>query len=56
MSNPQAALNQLLMNNPNVSQAINFIRQNGNNPQSAYYNLARSMGIDPNEFLKELQS
>lgn len=56
MSSPQAALNQLLLNNPQVSNALQFIKQNGGNPQIALQNLARQMGIDPNEIIKELQS
>ena len=53
--NPQAALNQILMSNPNVANAMNFIKQNGNNPQVAFMNLAKQMGVDPQEVLRELQ-
>lgn len=54
--NPQLALNQMLMNNPKAQEALNFIKQNGNNPQTAFTLLARQKGVDPAEFLKELTS
>lgn len=56
LGNPQAMMNQMLMNNPNVNQALNFIKQAGNNPQSAFLALAKQKGVDPNEFIKELMS
>ena len=56
MGNPQAMMNQMLMNNPNTQQAFNFIKQAGNSPQQAFVNLAKQKGIDPQEFMKELMS
>ena len=56
LTNPQAMMNQLLMNNPNTQQALNFIKQAGNNPQQAFINLAKQKGVDPQTFMKELMS
>lgn len=56
LGNPQVVMNQMLMNNPNVNQALNFIKQAGNNPQSAFLALAKQKGVDPNQFIKELMS
>ena len=56
LSNPQAMMNQMLMNNPKVQQALSFIKQTGNNPQEAFINLAKQKGIDPQEFMNELMS
>jgi len=56
LSNPQAMMNQMLMNNPNVQQALTFIKQAGNNPQTAFMNLAKQKGINPQEFINELMS
>jgi len=56
LSNPQAMMNQMLMNNPNVQQALTFIKQAGNNPQTAFINLAKQKGINPQEFINELMS
>lgn len=53
--NPQLALNQLLMNNPQLKQAIDFIKENGNDPQTAFFNLARQKGIDPQAILSQLR-
>lgn len=49
-------MNQMLTNNPKAQEAINFIKQNGNNPQTAFALLAKQKGIDPMEFIKELMS
>ncbi len=56
LSNPQTMMNQMLMNNPNVQQALNFIKQAGNNPQTAFINLAKQKGVNPQEFINELMS
>jgi len=56
LSNPQAMMNQMLMNNPNVQQALTFIKQAGNNPQTAFMNLAKQKGVNPQEFMNELMS
>jgi len=56
LGNPQAMMNQMLTNNPKAQEAINFIKQNGNNPQTAFALLAKQKGIDPMEFIKELMS
>ena len=56
LGNPQMMINQALMNNPKVNQALSLIKQAGNNPQSAFIELARQKGVDPNEFIKELMS
>lgn len=54
--NPQALLSQMMQNNPQYSQIINYINQNGGNPEKAFYKMAKEKGIDPDSFLKELKS
>lgn len=49
-------MNQILMNNPNTQQALNFIKQAGNNPQAAFMALAKQKGVDPQAFMNELLS
>lgn len=56
LSNPQMAMNQMLMSNPRVQQALSFVKQAGNNPQKAFINLAKQKGINPQEFINELMS
>lgn len=53
--NPQYALSQMLMSNPQLAQAVNFIKSSGGNPQQAFYNLAQQKGVDPQMVLNELQ-
>ena len=53
---PQLFLNQLMMTNPQVQQAIDYIKLNGGNGQAAFYNLAKQFGIDPQAFLNSINS
>lgn len=53
--NPQYALNQIVMNNPQFAQVVNLIKSMGGNPQQAFYSLAQQRGIDPQAVLNELQ-
>lgn len=54
--NPQMMLNQMMGKNPQLKQAVNFVNQNGGNPQQAFYQLAKQKGINPEDILKELNS
>lgn len=53
--NPQMMLNQLASQNPMLSQALQYVRQNGGNAQAAFYKLAQERGVDPNTILSQLQ-
>ena len=54
--NPQAALQNLLANNPNYKRAMDLIHMsNGNLQQVAQY-LANQNNVDLNALIKELQS
>lgn len=52
MASPQAMLNNLMAQNP---QVMNLINQYGGNPKTAFYELARQKGIDPNQILNMLR-
>ena len=54
--NPQLALNQILMNNPNINLIMELIKNNGGNLQTAFYNLAKQKGLDPQVVLNELRN
>ena len=54
-ANPQFALNQMLMSNPQLAQAFSLIRSMGGNPQNTFYNYAKQMGINPEEVLNSLK-
>ena len=53
--NPQYALTQMFLNNPQLGQVINLIKSNGGNAQQTFYNLAKQKGIDPQTILNQLQ-
>ena len=53
--NPQMALQQLVQNNPNMKQAIDYVNANGGNPKDAFYKLAKERGIDPEAILNSLK-
>lgn len=50
--NPMAFIQNMAATIPTVQQAMNFINQNGNNPQQAAMNYARANGIDINALLQ----
>ena len=54
--NPTLFLNQLIMSNPQFAQVFDYIKQNGGNPQTAFYNYAKQAGIDPQMVLNALRS
>ena len=54
-SNPQQALNQMMMSSPKLKEVMNFVQQNGGDPKSAFYNYANQLGINPDEILNMLQ-
>ena len=50
LSNPQTAMQQLIQQrNPAMMQALDYIKQHGNNPQAAFRALAQERGMDPAE-------
>ena len=54
-NNPQALLQTMINNNPNLANVMNIIRQNGGNPKDAFYNLAKQKGVNPDEILNMLK-
>lgn len=54
-SNPTATLQQMLANNPQMQQAMDFIQKCGGDPQKAFYALAEQKGVDPEEILNALK-
>lgn len=54
--NPQAMLSQMMQSNPQYSQIMNYINQNGGSPEKAFYKMAKEKGIDADSFLNELKS
>lgn len=53
--NPQALLNNMISQNPQMKQAIQYVNDNGGNPKAAFEKLAKEQGIDPAEIQKIIQ-
>ena len=51
-NNPQALLNQMMNNNPQVRQIIN---QYGGDPKTAFYKYAEANNINPDDILNMLK-
>lgn len=50
---PQGSLNQVMANNPAISEVLSYINQNGGDPKTVFENLAKQMGMNPNEVLEQ---
>lgn len=48
MSNPQAFVQNMINQNPQVKQILD---QNGGDAKTAFYKLAEQKGIDPNQII-----
>ena len=56
MNNPMSALQQLSGNDQRMGQVNGAIQQFGNgNPETAFYNMARQRGVDPQSVLSQAQ-
>ena len=53
--NPQAAINQLMMNNPQLKQIMDLVNQYGGDPGRALKETAKQMGIDENDIIDLLR-
>ena len=53
--NPQAMMNMMVQNNPNLRQAMDLIQKSGGSPEKAFYTLCQQRGIDPQQILNALK-
>lgn len=53
--NPQAMLQSMMRNNPQMRQVMDLINQSGGDPKAAFYKLAQEKGIDPQQILDMLK-
>lgn len=53
-SDPNSALYALAAKNQNVRTALEYVQQNGGSAKAAFYNLANSKGVNPNDILSVL--
>lgn len=54
--NPILFLNELVSSNPQFAQVFEYVKQNGGDPKTAFYNYAKQLGVDPQMVLNTLQS
>ena len=53
--NPQAALNQLIMQNPQMKQVMDIVQKHGGDPMVALREEAKAAGINPDEIMGMLK-
>ena len=53
--NPQAMLNQLMSNNPQMKPVMDVINQYGGDAKKAFYSIAEQNGIDPNDIFSMMK-
>ena len=53
--NPQAVLNQLIMNNPQMKQVMDIVQKHGGDPMTAFRKEAEAAGMDPDEIMNMLR-
>jgi len=53
--NPQAMINQLMQNNPQMKQVMDIVNQYGGDANKAFTETAQHMGINPNEIMDMLK-
>ena len=50
--NPQ----QILQNNPQMAYVMKYVQEHGGDPKTAFYEMAKEKGIDPNYIINSLQN
>lgn len=53
--NPQAMLQSMIQNNPQMKQVMGIINQAGGDPKTAFYRMAEEKGVDPEQILSMLR-
>ena len=53
--NPQAALMNMMGNNPQMKQVQDIIQQRGGDPMQAFRAMAEENGLDPDEILSMIR-
>lgn len=53
--NPTELIQNMMLNNPQMKNAVNTIQQLGGDPKTAFYTLAQKKGVDPELILSQLR-
>ena len=54
-ANPQAALNMMAMNSPQLKYVMDIVNQHGGDPMAAFRAEAQARGMDPDEIMNMLK-
>ena len=46
----------MAQSNPQLQQVMQYIQENGGDAKTAFYNLAKQKGVDPNDILNQVRS
>ena len=52
--NPEAMFEQMMSQNPNMRQALEYVKQNGGDSKQALYQMMNEQGLNPDEIIKQL--
>ena len=52
---PTTAIQQMVADNPQLKEVMDFVQQSGADPKELFYKLAAQKGVDPNEILDMLK-
>lgn len=53
--NPQAMMQSMINQNPQMKQVMEMVNKNGGNPKDAFYALAKEKGVNPDDILNMLK-
>lgn len=48
-------LNQMMGQNPQIKQVMDYVNANGGDPEKAFYKLAQERGVNPDDILSLLK-
>ena len=48
-------IQQMVLNNPNYKQVMDYVKTHGGNPKEAFYQLAKEKGVDPQMILNQIK-
>ena len=53
--NPQMFFNQMIGQNPQLKQVMDYVNANGGDPKAAFYKMAQERGVNPDDILNQLR-
>ena len=53
--NPQMMFNQIMAQNPQIKEIVDFVNANGGDFEKMYYQMADKKGVNPDDILSQLR-